>query len=131
MKAMDRDHVPDSESRSTALDRLVPLVYDELRALARSHLRRERPDHSLQATALVHEVYLRLLGGADKPAWNDRHHFFVAAAEAMRRILIEHARARGRVKRGGGLAAIDLESANLATENDLDTVLALDDAIRR
>jgi RNA polymerase sigma factor (TIGR02999 family) len=106
-------------------------VYDELRALARSHLRRERPDHSLQATALVHEVYLRLHGGADQSVWNDRHHFFVAAAEAMRRILIEHARARGRQKRGGGRAAIDLESADLATEHDLDTVLALDDAIRR
>jgi RNA polymerase sigma factor (TIGR02999 family) len=120
-----------TETRSAALDRLVPIVYDELRALARSHLRREHPDHSLQATALVHEVYLRLLGGADQPPWNDRHHFFVAAAEAMRRILIEHARARGRQKRGAGRAAIDLESADLATEHDLDTVLALDDAICR
>lgn len=121
----------DSATRSAALDRLVPLVYDELRALARSHLRRERPDHSLQATALVHEVYLRLLGGANQPPWNDRQHFFAAAAEAMRRILIEHARARGRQKRGGGQALIELESADLASDYDPDTVLALDDAIRR
>lgn len=121
----------DSGNRAAALDRLVPLVYDELRALARSRLRRERPDNSLQATALVHEVYLRLLGSADQPAWNDRHHFFVVAAEAMRRILIERARARGRQKRGGGAAAIELESVDLATEHDLDAVLALDDAIRR
>ena len=108
-------------------------MYDELRALARAQLRHERPDHSLQATALVHEVYLRLLGGAssDRPPWNDRHHFFVAAAEAMRRILIEHARGRGRQKRGGGRALVELESIDLATEQDLDTVLALDDAIRR
>ena len=120
-----------AETRSAALDRLVPVVYDELRALARSHLRRERPDHSLQATALVHEVYLRLLGGAGQPVWNDRHHFFVAAAEAMRRILIEHARARGRQKRGGERTAVELESADLAVEHDLDSVLALDDAIRR
>jgi RNA polymerase sigma factor (TIGR02999 family) len=123
-------------SRPASLDRLVPLVYDELRALARSHLRRERPDHSLQATALVHEVYLRLLKGADRPVWNDRHHFFVAAAEAMRRILIEHARARGRQKRDGQqvrveLESLDLPSVDLATEHDLDTVLALDDAICR
>lgn len=121
----------DSRARSAALDRLVPLVYDELRALARAHLRRERPDHSLQATALVHEVYLRLLASADQPPWNDRHHFFAAAAEAMRRILIEHARARGREKRGGGRVALELESVDLATEHDLDTVLALDDAICR
>ena len=120
-----------SRARSTSLDRLIPLVYDELRALARAHLRRERPDHSLQATALVHEVYLRLLNGADAPPWNDRHHFFAAAAEAMRRILIEHARARARHKRGGGRATLELESLDLATEQDVDTVLALDDAIRR
>src|SRR5947209_7289882 len=117
--------------RSAAIDRLVPLVYHELRALARSHLRHERPDHSLQATALVHEVYLRLLRGGDQSGWNDRRHFFAAAAEAMRRILIEHARGRSRQKRDGGAVKLELESANLAVEQDLDSVLALDDAICR
>ena len=86
--------------RKAALSRLLPLVYAELRAVAGAHLRHERPDHTLQATALVHEAYVRMLGGHDPP-WNDRGHFFRAAAEAMRRILIEHARKRGRIKRGG------------------------------
>ena len=72
------------ESRQAAMERLLPLVYDELRALARAQLRHERPDHTLQATALVHEAYLRLLGGT-QPPWNDRQHFLRAAAEAMRR----------------------------------------------
>lgn len=112
------------------MERLVPLLYDELRALARAHLGRERPDHSLQATALVHEAYLRLLG-ASQPPWNDRRHFFRAAAEAMRRILIEHARARGRIKRGGNRVRVELRDAHLASEPDLDQLLALDDALRR
>jgi RNA polymerase sigma factor (TIGR02999 family) len=117
-------------SRQEALDRLLPLVYDELRALARSQLRHERPDHSLQATALVHEAYLRLLGDT-RPSWNDRRHFFRAAAEAMRRILIEHARKRTRVKRGGKRKRVDLSSADLAGEEDLEQIVALDDAFRR
>lgn len=116
--------------RASALERILPLVYDELRVLARAHLRHERPDHSLRATALVHEAYLRLLGD-HRPAWNDRRHFFRAAAEAMRRILIEHARRRGRVKRGGGRVRVALESADLAAEQDLEDLLALDDAFRR
>jgi len=106
------------------------LVYDELRTLARSHLRHERPDHSLQATALVHEVYLRLLG-SDLPSWNDRQHFFRAAAEAMRRILIEHARKRSRKKRGGKRVRVEISGIDLAEEQDPDQVLALDDAFRR
>ena len=85
--------------REEALNRLLPVVYAELRAAARAQLRYERSDHTLQATALVHEAYLRLVGGA-YPGWNDRQHFFRAAAEAMRRILVEHARRRARVKRG-------------------------------
>jgi RNA polymerase sigma factor (TIGR02999 family) len=116
--------------RGIALERLMPVVYDELRALARAHLRGERPDHSLQATALVHEAYLRLLRGS-QPSWNDRQHFFRAAAEAMRRILIEHARARGRVKRGGNPVPVELSAVDLAAEQDLDGLLALDDAFRR
>src|SRR5215510_15104416 len=86
--------------REEALNRLFPAVYAELRATARAKLRRERSNHTLQATALVHEAYLRLLGGA-YPTWNDRQHFFRAAGEAMRRILVEHARGKARVKRGG------------------------------
>lgn len=106
------------------------MVYDELRALARSQLRRERPDHSLQATALVHEAYLRLARDGRAP-WNDRRLFFVAAAEAMRRILIEHARKRGRAKRGGDPVRVELSSVDLAREEDLDQIVALDDAFRR
>ena len=118
------------ESRKDVMERLVPVVYDELRALARAQLRHERPDHSLQATALVHEAYLRLLGG-NQPPWNDRSHFFRAAAEAMRRILIEHARKRGRIKRGGKRVRVELSSVDLASEQDLDEILALDDAFQR
>lgn len=118
------------ENRQVAMEQLFPAVYDELRALARAHLRHERPDHTLQPTALVHEAYLRLVGGGPTP-WNDRQHFFRAAAEAMRRILIEHARKRGRIKRGGKRVAVELSSVNLAPEQDLDRLLALDDAFRR
>ncbi len=121
LRGSDRDEV---------MERLVPLVYDELRALAQAHLRHERPDHSLQATALVHEAYLRLLGDS-RPPWNDRRHFFRACAEAMRRILIEHARKRGRAKRGGKRVRVELRNADLATDHDLDELLALDDAFRR
>ena len=116
--------------RKTALGRLLPLVYEELRAVAGAHLRHERPDHTLQATALVHETYLRMLGGHDPP-WNDRGHFFRAAAEAMRRILIEHARKRGRIKRGGDRVRIELTAANLGSEQDPEEILALDEALRR
>ena len=118
------------ERRDDALRRLTPIVYDELRRIARSKLRGERPDHSLQATALVHEAFLRLLGGRHA-AWADEQHFFRAAAEAMRRILIEHARRRGRQKRGGPRVRIDLESADLAVDHDPSDVLALDAAFRR
>lgn len=116
--------------REQALERLVPMVYAELRAMAQAHLRNERPDHSLQATALVHEAYLRLVGDA-RPTWNDRAHFFHAAAEAMRRILIEHARQRGAVKRGGDQVKVPLSGVNLASEQDPEEILALDDAILR
>ena len=120
----------DGGDRDRALDRLVPLVYDELRKIARAQLRGERTDHSLQATALVHEAYLRLMADT-RPAWNDRQHFFRAAAEAMRRILIEHARKRGRVKRGENPIRVELSSADLGSENDLEEIMALDDAFRR
>ena len=113
-----------------AVDRLIPLVYAELRTMAEAHLRHERPDHTLQATALVHETYLRLLGDS-YPNWTDRRHFFHAAGEAMRRLLIEHARKRGRVKRGGHQIRVSLSTVNLAVEQDPEEVLILDDAIRR
>ena len=116
--------------REEALNRLFPAVYAELRAKARAHLRYERSDHTLQATALVHEAYLRLLGGA-YPNWNDRQHFFRAAAEAMRRILVEHARGRARVKRGGNPVRVTLTDVASLTQQDPAEVLALDDAIRR
>ena len=118
--------------RKSAFDRLFPLVYAELRTAARARLRRERTDHTLDATALVHETYLRLLGGA-YPTWNDRQHFFRAAAEAMRRILVEHARRRARVKRGGNPVLVTLSDANVdaAAEHDPAEILALDSAIRR
>ena len=118
------------ENKPAALDRLLPLVYGELRALARAHLRSERSDHTLQATALVNEAYIRLLGGQDPP-WNDRAHFFRAAAEAMRRILIEHARKRGRIKRGGDHVRVRISSIHLGVEQDPDEILALDEALRR
>ena len=118
------------EGRENAMDRLVPLVYDELRSLARSHLRHERPDHSLQATALVHEVYLRLLKSVS-PSWNDRQHFFRAAALAMRRILIDHARSRNRLKREGRRIRVEISGIDLAEDQNLDQVLALDEAFQR
>jgi RNA polymerase sigma factor (TIGR02999 family) len=116
--------------RRAAMDALVPVVYDELRKIARAQLRNERTDHSLQATALVHEVYLRLMSDR-RPPWKDEGHFYRAAAEAMRRILIEHARGRGRIKRGNSPIRVDLSSADLASEEDLEQVVALDDVFRR
>ena len=113
-----------------AKDRLIPLVYDELRAIARGALRHERSDHSLQATDLVHEAYLRLMSGASTP-WEGRRHFFYAAGEAMRRVLIEHARKRGRVKRGGQRIRVELSAVDLASDYDVEEVLALDDVFRR
>jgi RNA polymerase sigma factor (TIGR02999 family) len=117
-------------SREEALERLVPLVYDELRVIARSRLRDERPDHTLQTTDLVHEAWARMAGDRNPP-WNDRGHFFRAAAEAMRRILIDHARTRTRVKRGGGAIPVELLETDRVTWPDPDIVLALDEAIRR
>jgi RNA polymerase sigma factor (TIGR02999 family) len=108
---------------------LLPLVYDELRRLAAHRLAREAPGHTLQATALVHEAYLRLVGGDPDRMWDGRGHFFAAAAEAMRRILVESARRKSRRKRGGGLRRIDL--ADTPTPDPDDDLLALDDALTR
>jgi RNA polymerase sigma factor (TIGR02999 family) len=116
-----------------AAEDLLPLVYGELRKLAAERLAREKPGQTLDPTALVHEAYLRLTGDGtaavrDKQ-WNGRGHFFAAAAEAMRRILIERARAKGRAKRGGAWRSVDLEHLNPATSVTPDQLLTLDEAI--
>lgn len=120
--------VGDGEAR--AADELLPLVYDQLRAAAQKQMAQERSDHTLQATALVHEAYVRLVGRDDVP-WENRAHFYVAAAEAMRRVLIEHARKRGRIKRGGERRRIPLSGLELARDSNLEEILAVDAAIRR
>lgn len=108
---------------------LLPLVYDELRKLAVARLANEKPGQTLQATALVHEAYLRLVGAAEPQSWNGRGHFFAAAAEAMRRILVEAARNKGRLRRGGDRERVDLDGlAVVAPERD-DDLLALDEAL--
>jgi RNA polymerase sigma factor (TIGR02999 family) len=112
-----------------AADALLPLVYEQLRALAGRKMRQERPDQTLQATALVHEAYLRLVDTTKVQLWENRWHFFAAAADAMRRILIENARRRGRLKRGGNLHRIDLDKLELSLDGRPDQILALDAAL--
>jgi RNA polymerase sigma factor (TIGR02999 family) len=108
----------------------LPLVYDELRKLAATKLAHEKPGQTLQATALVHEAYVRLVGGgADAQSWDNRGHFFAAAAEAMRRILVERARRKGREKRGGHLRRIELAAAEIAIGPQNADILALDEAL--
>jgi RNA polymerase sigma factor (TIGR02999 family) len=110
---------------------LLPLVYEELRRLARQKMGQERAGHTLQATALVHEAYLRLVDGNTAKSWDGRWHFFAAAAEAMRRILVDQARRRGRIKRGGGAARqrIDLENVDLAVNEPPEELLAVDEGL--
>jgi RNA polymerase sigma factor (TIGR02999 family) len=114
-----------------AAEQLLPLVYDELRRLASQRLAREKPGLTLQATALVHEAYLRLVGDADGPAWDNRGHFFAAAAEAMRRILVERARRKRRLKHGGGRSRQDPDLDDLAGPDTRDPleVLAVHEAL--
>jgi RNA polymerase sigma factor (TIGR02999 family) len=114
-----------------AADRLLPLVYDELRKLAAQRLAQERPGQTLDATALVHEAYLRLVDAKEEPHWNSRGHFFAAAAEAMRRILVDRAREKGRAKRGGGLRRLDVDLVALATAVTPDQLLAVDEALAK
>ena len=111
-----------------ALDRLVPLVYEDLRQVARRHLRRERPGHSLQATALVHEVYLRLVD-VDRMTLTSRTHFLAVAARLMRQILVDHARRRLAHKRGGGATMMSLDEISPAARTSSVDVLALDQAL--
>ena len=116
------------DQRDDAAETLLPLVYEQLRAIAQARMAGERDGHTLQATALVHEAYLRLVGGEDV-AWESRAHFFAAAAQAMRRILIDHARKRGSAKRGGGRASVPMSVVDLAVESDPAQILALDEAL--
>jgi RNA polymerase sigma factor (TIGR02999 family) len=113
-----------------ALDRLTPLVYEELRKRARNYLRRERLDHTLQPTALIHEVYLRLVGDS-LPEWQNRAHFFAIASRAMRQILVDHARRRGANKRGDGVADLSLDEAIVLSESENSDLLALDEALAK
>lgn len=114
-----------------AANQLLPLVYDELRRLAAQKLAREKPGQTLQATALVHEAYLRLIGHGDGEdgRWEGRGHFFAAAAEAMRRILVESARRKSRLKHGGGLERVELGEELLAIEVPAEEVLGVDEAL--
>jgi len=122
------------EGDTRAAEQLLPLVYDELRKLASAKLAQEKPGQTLQATALVHEAYLRLMDGEKASNWDSRGHFFAAAAEAMRRILIDQARRKHSRKRGGSLRRVELdEGALLVTSEDAvaDDLLALDEALQQ
>jgi RNA polymerase sigma factor (TIGR02999 family) len=114
-----------------AADELLLLVYDELRRLAAEKMAQERPGQTLQATALVHEAYLRLVDTEKIQHWNSRGHFFAAAAEAMRRILIENARSKAREKRGGDWQRVDFEKLDVTTSVSPEQLVALDDALAR
>src|SRR5262249_45163552 len=114
-----------------AAAQLLPLVYDELRQLAADRLAQERPGQTLQATALVHEAYLRLVDTGQAPRWDSRGHFFAAAAEAMRRILIDEARRKQAAKHGGGWQRHDLLEAELAIDSTGDELFAVDEALSR
>lgn len=119
-----------SDGDPDALDRLAPLVFDELRQLARSHLSRERPDHTLQPTALVNECFIRLLGRR-RVQWENRRQFFKGASDLMRHILVDHARRHKTARRGGGARKIPLETAPppIVLPDDVD-ILALDEALK-
>jgi RNA polymerase sigma factor (TIGR02999 family) len=115
----------------SAAERLLPLVYDELRKLAAARLAHEKPGQTLQATALVHDAYLRLIGPANQEGFAGRNHFFAAAAEAMRRILIEQARRKAREKRGGGMTRLALDQIDVPAPETLDDLLAVDEALKK
>lgn len=118
-----------SDGHETAPERLMPLVYNELRRLAAGYLERERPEHTLQPTALVHEAYIRLVDWKNV-SWQNRAHFFALAAQVMRRILVDHAREKKAEKRGGRLARLALEEAvSFPQQRDVD-LIALDDALK-
>ncbi len=137
----DPNHIPEQEitrllndageGREDAVSKLYPLVYDELRRLAQSHLAGERPDHTLQATALVHEAYLRMIDQT-RVQWQNRSHFFAIAAQAIRRILVDYARRKKRKKRGGEYHRVDItEIMNIPAGGPSTDMLELDDAMAR
>lgn len=114
-----------------ASERLLPLVYEELRKLASSRLSREKPGQTLQTTALVHEAYLRLVEGDHEISWNSRGHFFAAAAEAMRRLLVERARRGQALKHGGDFQRVEFDQVDLARDSKDQSVVSLDEALER
>jgi RNA polymerase sigma factor (TIGR02999 family) len=116
---------------ATAADRLLPLVYDSLRQLAAARLANEKPGQTLQATALVHEAYMRLIGPANSLGWESRGHFFAAAAEAMRRILVERARRRGRLKHGCKFDRVDLDDVASSSDDGQSALIDLDGALTK
>jgi RNA polymerase sigma factor (TIGR02999 family) len=123
------DAVAGGDHRAAA--QLLPLVYAELRRLAAIKLGQEAPGHTLQPTALVHEAYLRLVGAADEQCWNNRGHFFAAASEAIRRILVESARRKSRVKHGGDLQRVEIDAEDVPVRPQPEEILALDEALTR
>jgi len=110
---------------------LLPLVYERLRALAGRKMQQERPDQTMQATSLVHEAYLRLVDTTKVQLWESRWHFFAAAAESMRRILVDNARRKGRLKRGGERRRVDFETLALTLDEPPDQLIALDEALKK
>jgi RNA polymerase sigma factor (TIGR02999 family) len=118
-----------SNGNKAALDQLMPLIYEELRRLAHRHLSRERPDHTLQTTALVNEAYLRLVN-RENVHWQNRAHFFAISAQLMRCILVDHARSLAYTKRGGGARKIEFDEAMIVSEGRAADVVALDDALK-
>src|SRR5271168_867780 len=114
-----------------AAEQLLPLVYDELRKLAAQRLAQENPGQTLQATALVHEAYLRLIGSDQSQAWDSRGHFFAAAAEAMRRILVENARRKRRLRHAGDRQRVELDEGLLAVAEPKEDILAVDEALNQ
>jgi RNA polymerase sigma factor (TIGR02999 family) len=118
------------QGEAGATEKLLPLVYEELRILAAQKMAQEKPGQTLQATALVHEAYVRLAEGGDQ-GWNSRGHFFKAASEAMRRILVENARKKKSLKRGGDLQRMEFTEANVASDGGSDDLLALNEALDR
>jgi RNA polymerase sigma factor (TIGR02999 family) len=119
------------EGQPQAAEELLPLVYDELRRLAAARIAHERPGQTLQATALVHEAYLRLVGDEPRTQWEHRGHFFAVAAEAMRRILVENARRKRRLRHGGEYQRVELAEADVVISGPADDVLALDEALQQ
>ena len=119
------------QGQSAKSEELLPLIYEELRRLAKARMANEKPGQTLQATALVHEAYVRLLGENGSTNWNSRGHFFAAAAEAMRRILIENARRKDRIKHGGQLDRIELSENLAASSQSSDDILALNEALEK